>query len=46
MITENKHELNEILKKLQKFRDFIYDFDYDENALWHLDEAINNLKRI
>ena len=46
MKQENSNELKEILDKLEKFRDNIHDYDYDEYVIWHLDEAIKQLKRI
>lgn len=46
MKTDNREELKELIKKLALFRDEIYCYDYDEYALWHLDEAIKQLKHI
>ena len=46
MKTDTRNELRELIERLENFRDEVYDYDYDDTALWHLDEAIKNLKRI
>ena len=46
MKTENREELKGLIKQVEQFREDIYDWDYDETALWHLDEAIRQLKHI
>ena len=46
MKTDNYEKLNEIINELVIFRNDIYDYDYDEYALWYLDEAITQLKRV
>ena len=46
MNSENRKELETLIEKLKKFRDEVYDYNYDEYALWHLDEAIRQLERI
>ena len=44
MKTETRAEVREEIRRLENMRDEIYDYDYDEYLLWHLDEAINHLK--
>lgn len=46
MKAENRDELEYILKELKQLRNNIYDYDYDEYVLWHLDEAIKQLDRV
>ena len=46
MKQDNREELKELIKKVEQFHDDIYDYDYDDTALWHLNEAIRNLKAI
>ncbi len=43
---DNRKELKDLIKKVEQFRDDIYDYDYDETALWHLNEAIRQLNFI
>lgn len=46
MKTDNYQELQDIIKTLKQFRDDIYDYDYDRETLWEIDEAINHLNSI
>jgi hypothetical protein len=46
MITENEKELKRIISELEQLRKDIYDYGYDESALWYIDNAIQSLKNI
>jgi len=46
MKTETTEEIREALRGLKVIYNNIYDFDYDEYALWHLNEAIEHLKEL
>jgi len=46
MKTDDREELEILIDKLEEFRSDIYDWDYDDRVLWHLDEALRQLKRI
>ncbi len=45
MKTDNREAIKSKLAELKELRQDIYDYDYDETALWHLDRAIENLQR-
>lgn len=45
MKAETIKDIREEINKLKKLRSDIYDYDYDDTALWHIDEAINHLKK-
>jgi len=45
-MTDTRNELRELIERLKTFYDDVYDYDYDEYALWHLNEAIKHLERI
>lgn len=46
MKTDNKEKVWEFIKQLQEFRQDIYDYDYDDTALWNLTNAITSLHNI
>ena len=46
MKADNYQKLNELIDDLKRFREDIYDYDFDRDTLWALDEAINRLKQI
>ena len=43
MKQETIEEVREEISRLQNLRNDIYDYDYDEYLLWHLNEAIKHL---
>lgn len=44
MKTETMDEIRAEIRNLTVLYNDIYDYDYDETALWCINEAINNLK--
>ena len=48
MKTENFERVKELLEELTQLRRDIYDYDYDDDALWCIDNAriaLNNIIR-
>ena len=46
MTAVNEKELKNIIAELEQFRKDVYDFDYDRETLWYIDNAIRSLKNI
>lgn len=46
MTAVNEKELKDIIAELEQFRKDVYDFDYDRETLWNIDNAIRSLKNI
>jgi len=46
MKTDNKETLDRLIKELEELRKEIYDYDYDSDTLWLLDEALGRLRQI
>lgn len=44
MKTETMEEIREEIRRLEVLYREIYDYDYDETALWHIAEAHEHLK--
>ena len=44
MKTDTVNDIKNAISTLQSFREDIFDYDYDEYVIWHLDEAIKHLK--
>lgn len=46
MKTENAETLKGIIKELEQFKSDIYDYDYDRDVLWCIQNALIALKNI
>lgn len=46
MKTETAKEIREALRGLKVIYNKVYDFDYDDYVLWHLNEAIERLEEL
>jgi hypothetical protein len=46
MTTANEKDLKNIIAELEQFRKDVYDYDYDKETLWYIDNAIQSLKNI
>jgi len=45
MKTDNRQAIKAKIKELKELRNDIYDYDYDEDALWYIDRAIERLQQ-
>lgn len=46
MKPDNRKELEEIISRLEQFKQEIHDYDYDADTIWLIREALGRLKQI
>lgn len=46
MKTENTERVQELIQELKQLKQDIYDYDYDRESLWNIENAITALENI